>query len=187
MVSPSESLQILAQTIDESGEMPDDVSYLLHEADTENDDAGIGLPLVEITPVESDRVHLSNTDFVDYVTDDDGNEVGRVYHAEYEMTAQIDIWTINDGKYDVDELGDKLRKALYPYSSHGPQQPFTDENGSEVGIFHFAVQSGERQDDTIQTPTLRRWQQQVEIWAFEDFKTTEDYIVDVVQSDPEIQ
>lgn len=185
MTSPSETLYAIGRAVDESGLMSDNVSYLFHEADTENDDANVDLPLIEIQPVETDHVNPSNTDFVDYVTDDQGRQIGRVYHAEYQMTAQIDIWTAADGRYDVDELGDTLREALYPYSSYGPQQPFTDENGNQEQIFRFVMDSGERDDDVIQTPTLRRWSQQVEVWAFEDFKTTEDYLVGVNPPDPE--
>lgn len=180
MVSPSDAMYSVALAIDSSGIMPDGMSYLLHEADLQNDDADVDLPLIEITPVEADNVHPSNTDLVGYTTDDDGNRTGRVYHSEYQLTAEVNIWTGANGQYDVDELGDALRKALYPHSSYGPQEPFIDEDGDEVGIFRFVVESGERDDNVIRTPTVRRWRQEVELWAYEDFKTTEDYVVDVI-------
>lgn len=174
MVSPSDAMLGLGLALNRSDKIPDEMSYLLHEADLQNDDANVDLPMIEITPVDVDHVHPSNSDFVDFTTNDEGSQTGRVYHTEYQMEVEIDIWTASDGGYDVDELGDALREALYPHSSFGPQEPFLDEDGKEMQIFRFSIESGERQDDIIQTPTVRRWRQEVEIWAFDEFQTTHD-------------
>ena len=77
-------------------------------------------------------------------------------------------------------MGEAVRNALYPYSSYGDQKPFLDEEGEPVNeIFRFIISDGTRADDLIQTPTVRRWRQEVELWACEEFVTSEDYIVNV--------
>lgn len=177
MVSPRGSMEAVARAVANSDKLPSDMSLLLHEADTSADDADADLPLLEIQPVEVEHVVVSNTDLVGYVTDNNGNRIGRLFSSEYEMTISIDIWTTSDGGYDPDELGNRLREALYPHSSYGPQEPFFDEERSPIDqITYFRLGSGERTDDLIQTPSVRRWSQEVELWACEEFQTNEDYI-----------
>jgi hypothetical protein len=180
MTSPRESMEIVARAVAQSGELPSEMSLLLQEADQSADDADVSLPLLEITPTQVDNVVVHNTDLVGYVTDSDGNRTGRIYFSDYEMSISIDIWTTKDGGYDPDELGERLREALYPYSSYGPQRPFLDDEQNPIEqITYFRLQDGERTDDLLQTPTVRRWSQEVELWGCEEFRTDEDYIVDV--------
>jgi len=180
MVSPRDTMETIATAVAKSGELPSEMSLLLQEADAASDDADVDLPLLEVTPVEVDHVVVNNTDLVGYVTDDDGNRTGRIYYSEYEMTIQIDIWTTKNDGYDPDDLGEGLRRALYPHSSYGPQQPFLDEDSNPIDqITYFRLRPGERTDDLIQTPTVRRWSQEVEVWGCEEFRTDEDYIAAV--------
>lgn len=180
MVSPIDSMEAVATTVAKSGELPSEMSLLLQEADTANDDADVDLPLMEIQPIEVDDVVIHNDDLVDYIIDEDGNRVGRVYQSEYEMTIQIDIWTTKDDGYDPDDLGETLRRVLYQHSSYGIDEPFVNADGENVeAITYFRLNSGERADDILMTPTVRRWSQEVELWAYETFKTTEDYIASV--------
>lgn len=180
MVTPRDSMEAVARAVAESGELPSEMSLLLHEADSANDDADIELPLLEVQPNGVDNVIVHNDDFVGYVTDTNGNRVGRVYYSEFEMDITLDIWTVADGGYDVDDLGERLRDALYPYSSYGPQQKFFDENFNPIDqITYFRIGDGDRVDDLLQTPTVRKWSQSVELWGCEEFRTTEDYITDV--------
>lgn len=173
-------METVAKAIANSGQLPSDMSLLLQEADTRADDADVDLPLLEIQPVTVDNIVLHNTDLVGYVTDDDGNRTGRIYYSEYEMTISLDLWTTKDDGYDPDDLGERLREALYPYSSYGPQQPFLDDEQNPIDqITYFRLDSGERTDDLIQTPTVRRWSQEVELWGCEEFRTDEDYITNV--------
>jgi hypothetical protein len=178
MVSPRGSMEALAGAIAESGELPSETSVLLQEADSENDDADVSLPLLEITPVEVDNVTLRNTDLVGWITDSNGNRTGRVFHSEYEMEIQLELWTTKDDGYDPDELGEALRRAIYPYSSHGPDKSFEDGSGNPIEqITYFSIDSGNRADDLVQTPTVRRWSQQVELWGCEEFRTDQEYPV----------
>lgn len=181
MVTPKESLQAVALAIARSGKLPSEMSVLLEEADESSENADVDLPLLEIEIDGVDNVVVSNSDFVGYVTDDNGNHVGRVYHSEYEMTLDVQLWTTTDDGYDPDDLGERLRDALYPYSSYGPQQSFRDEDGSAIDqITYFTLGNGDRVDDLITSPTVRRWTQEVELWGCEEFRTNEDYITNVV-------
>lgn len=180
MTSPREAMEAVARAIANSRELPADMSVLLQEADAESDDSDVDLPLLEIQPVDVDNVIVSNTDLVGYLTDDNGNRTGRIFYSDYEMTIELNIWTIADDGYDPDDLGERLRSALYPYSSYGPQQKFPDEQGNGIDqITYFRLGTGERTDDLIQTPTVRRWSQEVELWGCEEFRTDVDYITSV--------
>lgn len=180
MTTPRESMEWVAKAVARSGKLPSEMSLLLHEADTSADDAGVDLPVLEIQPVEVDNVVVNNTDLVGFITDSEGNRTGRRYFSEYEMTISLDIWTTKGDNYDPDDLGERLRSALYPHSSYGPQQPFLDEEQKEIDqITYFRLGTGERTDDLLQTPTVRRWSQEVELWGCEEFRTDEDYIAAV--------
>jgi len=180
MVSPRSSIEAITKAIADSGKLPSELSVLLQEADQTYEDADVDLPLLEIQITEVDNVSVENTDFVGWTTDEYGNQTGRIYYSEYEMTLQLALWTTKDDGYDPDDLGEKLREALYPYSSYGPQESFKDDQDNSIDqIFYFRLDNGERTDDLIQTPTVRRWTQEVELWASEEFRTTEDYIVSV--------
>jgi hypothetical protein len=96
------------------------------------------------------------------------------------MTISIGIWTAENDNYDPDAMGKRLREALYPHSSYGPSRPFLDEENNPInGITYFRLAEGDRVDDLVQNPTVRRWSQEVELWGLEEFKTSEDYIVGV--------
>lgn len=180
MVAPHECVQAVARGAAESGELPSELSLLFQEADTSSQDADVDLPLLEIQIMETDHVIVNNSDFVGFATDEHGNHVGRVYHSEYEMELDLRLWTTPDDGYDPDVLGEKLRDALYPYSSYGPGKKLPDEEGEPIEeIGYLRLGTGERVDDLIQTPTVRRWSQTVELWAHEEFRTDEDYITSV--------
>jgi hypothetical protein len=179
MTRPKESLNAVARAVANSGELPDNMSVLLQEADFDSD-ADISLPLLEIQIEQVDNVIVHNTDLVGYITDSNGNRTGRIYYSEYEMTLSLDIWTTPEDAYDVDELGSKLRDALYPYSSYGVGQSFLDDEQNPIDqITYFRLGTGQRIDDLLRTPSVRKWSQEVELWGCEEFRTDEDYIIDV--------
>jgi hypothetical protein len=180
MTTPRESLETVARAVADSGELPSEMSLLLQEADLSSEDANVDLPLMEMEISEVDNVTVNNSDLVGFVTDDNGNRTGRIYYAEYEMTITIDLWTTANGGYDPDDLGERLRTALYPYLSRGPQKPFFDADGGvdeQITFFDFGI--GQRADDLLRTPTARLWSQEVELWGCEEFRTDEEYIVSV--------
>lgn len=180
MTTPRDALKAVARTIANSGELPSEMSVVLQEADTENEHADIDLPMIEIQLSEVDNVVLNNSDLIGFITNDNGNRTGRIYHSDYEMTITIDIWTTPDDGYDPDDLGERLRKALYPHVSKGPQEPFLTDDGDEIDdISYFEFGLGDRVDDLLQTPNVRLWSQEVELWAAEEFHTDEEYITSV--------
>lgn len=180
MVAPKDAMNAIAKAIADSGELPSSMGLLLQEADASLEDANTDVPLLEIQPVTVDHVAISNTDFVGFVTDEYGNHAGRVYSSEYEMVVQIDIWTIEQDGHDVDELGQSLRRSLYPYSDYGPGEDFVTPDGDPIeDIHYFKILSGERTDDLVTSPTVRKWSHEVELWGQEQFVTSEDYIMDV--------
>lgn len=180
MTTPKEALHAVARAISDSGKLPSDMGVVLREADETSDDADVDMPLLEIQIESSDYVVTNNTDRVGYVTDGNGNKVGRIFDAEYELTLRLDLWTIEDTPYNADELGAALRDALYPYSSYGPDKPFVDHDGNQIDkIGRFVINEGSRDDEFIRTPTVRRWTQTVELWACETFTTDEDTVLDV--------
>lgn len=180
MVTPTETMDLVLLAVADSGDLPAEMSVLKHEADIDNENSDVELPLLEVQIADSERVEVSNDDLVGWTTDGSGNRTGRIYESEYELTLELRIWTIPKDGYNVDRLGDAVRSALYPYSSYGPQKSFRDESGETVDqIYYFTISDGARADDLIQTPNVRRWRQEVELWGCEEFRTTEDYIVAV--------
>ena len=179
MVSPKEAVNKIGVAISEENRLPSNMGVVFHEADTENDDADVDMPLLEFEISESSRPQLVNTDLVGHKLDDDGNQVARIYKSDYELTININLWTAGQSGNDPDDLGAALRQALYPYTSHGPGKSLDDD------IYHVVINGGSRNDDLIQTPTVRRWSQEIELWAHEEFRTDEDYIIDVNLPDPD--
>lgn len=176
MATPTEILELVRDALKASGNLPDSTTYIVQEHDGDGLEGDIRLPVVQVTPVTNVALNEFNTDLSGYVTDADGNQVGRIYHAEYQMTVQIDVITV-DGRTREDEdirnLSTALREALYWYDSAGPSRQLAES------IWKFNVADGERVDDTTTTPTMRRWRQDVDLWTYEEFDTTEDYIVDI--------
>lgn len=180
MTSPRDTLEAIARAIANAGELPAELSVLLQEADTNFEDADIDLPLLEIQLTSANSIVLNNSDFVGFKTDASGNRIGRVYGSSYEMEIEFSLWTVKDDGYDPDTLGEMLRTALFKYSSYGPEQSFTDSDGDAIeDINYFRLGDGGREDDLLQTPTVRKWTQTAEVWACEQFSTDEDYIVSV--------
>lgn len=176
MATPIQILYEIRDALDDSDDLPRSVNYLVQEADMDGHDADVKIPVVQITPVSSARITDFNTDAVERITDGSGNEIGRRYHAEYQMVIQIDVLTVDDRTDDnelIRSLTNSLRNALYQYDSAGPSTKL------EESVWRFVVDEGERIDDLTMTPTLRRWRQDVTVWSYEVFDTTEDYIVDV--------
>ncbi|AGM11346.1 hypothetical protein M199_gp016 [Halogranum tailed virus 1] len=176
MATPTEILYHVRDALKASGELPSSTSYIVQEHDGGGIEGNLKLPVVQITPVTSVNLNEFNTDLSGYVTDENGNEVGRIYHAEYQMTVQIDVITVDRRTSEdeqIEQLSTNLRNALYWYDSAGPSRQLAES------VWKFSVEDGERVDDTTTTPTMRRWRQDVDLWTYEEFDTTEDYIVNV--------
>lgn len=186
MASPETLKESLAEALRSSELLPDG-TYVTEEVDTQGLHSNIRLPLYEVTIVSSIWLNPHNTDFVDYVEDEEGNEVGRIYDSEYQMTLQVDIWTAAGSQHDVSVISDNLRRVLYQYESSGPERRLPHPEGGEVSdVWRFAVTDGGRNDDLSMSPSLRRWTQDIEVWSFERFNTAESTISDVVLPGDEV-
>lgn len=186
MVRPRQLLSAIRNSVETSGTLPDSTSYLEREPATTGQDGNIKLPVCTFQTIGSIRLPDFNTDQVEVIQDSDGNNIGRRYHAQYRMDVQIDLWVAQGSSYDADVLGDRMRRILYQHDSAGPDEPLRDEDGQELSnVWRFEVGDGERRDDVAMTPSLRRWMQEINIWANEVFETTEDYIVAVDYPKPD--
>lgn len=180
MATPKELISAVKRALEDSGRYENDMRYLVQEADTEGSDADTKLPATVIQTMSDVRLDPFNTDQVGVLTDDNGNHVGRVYHSRYRLDLQLDIWVAQDSSYDVDDLGDKMRNVLYNYDSAGPGAYLEDDQGQPIEeVWRVRLGDGERADNLSMTPSLRRWRQEITLWANEEFNTTEDYITTI--------
>lgn len=170
---PRDVIKEVVSAIEDSGRLPDSTNFVGYEPNIDTE--AIKLPLLEVNTMSSARIAEHNTDEQGVITDDSGNEVGRVYHALYNLTLEVNVWTAQGSKFDPDALGDQVYSALYQYDSSGPAQPLADD------VWRVLLGDGSPDPDFTTSPTLRRWSQELDIWAFETFTTDEDYIVNVVE------
>lgn len=188
MSRPDTVLRSVKTALKESGRMPDSMSYSTFELDTEGDQSNVRPPVVEITVISSIRSRPHNTDFAGFATDENGNHIGRIFHALFEMELQIDVWTAEGGSFNPHDIGEEVRKSLYRYDSHqfSDSLPDPDAPSNALGdIDYVSVGDGSVENDLSMTPALRRWRQTMEIWFHEEINTAEEYgaedfIVDVV-------
>lgn len=180
-MTPTEAIAAIHRSIQNNADVPRRTSYLDETADIGGANDDVRLPLIETQTISQIRIEDFNTDRVGYIRDDFGNRTARVFHTEYMCDFQIDVWTASGSRYDPDEMGKSIREALYMHDKAGPDKPFLDENGDPIDdIWNFRILDGGREDDLTTTPSLRRWRQDVELWAYEEFVSTEDYIESVV-------
>lgn len=181
MPTPPEIINIVADAMDASNSIPNSVTYLRQRADFSGGDAKITIPVVQLRPVAVTELNAFNTDRVRFKTDSEGNQVGEVYHAEYTMTIQIDVMTIEGRSApgeDIESLIPSIRSTLYQYDSAGPSRELDDS------IWKFQLGTSQRQDDLQTTPTVRKWRQDVDCWSYEVFETDEEFIEAFDFTDP---
>lgn len=184
MARPDTICKSIKTALKESGRLPDATSYSTYELDTEGGQSNVRPPVVEITVISSARSRPHNTDLSGYVTDDDGNRIGKIFNALFEMTVQIDVWTAEGDKFDPYDIGQSIRTALYQYDDHmvGDCLPDPDDPTTDLErIDRFSVNEGSVENDLSMTPALRRWRQTAEIWFSEQVRT-DDTSVSVINT-----
>lgn len=172
---PDEIIDTIVDLLD--GNVSDRVSFVKHELDSEGEDSDVYLPIVEIQPITMINLNDFNTDFVGYKHDEDGNQIGRIYQSRYEMDVQLDVWTAARSEDDPNEIGGEIRTTLYPYTSSVSEKEFPGD------VWKFSFLEGNPNQDLTMSPSVRRWEQDIEIWSYEQFDTTEDYITGVSYPD----
>lgn len=180
MTRPQRVLESVKHALKESGNLPDSTSYATFEIDNDGGQANVRPPAIEITVPDVTRDESFNTDFVGYVTDDQDNQIGYKFHARYEMTIDIDVWTAEGDGYDPDEIGYCIRQELYKYDDNQVGAPIPDPDGGDLSdISLFVLGDGGTRNDLTMTPALRRWRQTATIWFEETVNTEEDYITNL--------
>lgn len=177
MTNPSQILDAIERALKQASQMSFVESYVTHEIDDDGEDADLYLPAVEIQPIDVIRDSGPSSDLVDYVTNDQGERIGRLLDVYYNMQVQIDIWTIPDSDYEnANVLGKKLQKALYKYDDSVGQRLLPEGNGTVLNeVDSFLVANGERADDLSPHPSVRRWRQTVELDYYQRINTAEEY------------
>lgn len=180
-MTPQDALDAIVRALQQSSAFAGG-DYLTEELDPEGAGNRFDQPIVSLQPVSSIRADQWNTDLVGYVTDDAGNQIGRIFEAIFEMDVQADIWVAaGNTQLDATSLGGDLAQALYRYDSQMVGKAFPAEGGGTLDdVKHFQVREGRRQDD-LAGPGVRRWRHDLDI-DFVDRVTTDEEYVEVVDT-----
>jgi hypothetical protein len=166
MVTKPEARELIARAVLQDTRMPAELDVILQEPDAEGKDATKTLPLLLVELDDVERPAVTNSDFVGYKENDGGEQIARVFESEWEATARIELWTADGSSFDIDTLGEKLHEVLYSYDSRGTDEFFTDADGNPVeSLWNFSLRDGQREDDLVQTPTVRRWRQLADVYG----------------------
>jgi len=177
MAGPGTVLRSIKEAIKDSDRLPSATSYGTFELDFQGGQANVRPPVVEITTVDVIRSDTVNTDFVGYSQDENGNDIGRIYRAGFEMPVEVRIVTAEGGDYDPVDMGGKVRLALYRYEDRQEHDPLPDPDGTGIlaDVTHFELGDGGTDDDFGMTPALRGWRQEIDVWFEEVIDTAEEY------------
>lgn len=181
MVRPETALNGVVTALKESDRLPSATTYSVYEIDSDGAQANLRPPIVEVTTTDTVRSNTHNTQFVDTATDNDGNDIGRIYEAQFDMQFQIDVWTAEQGDWDPYELGQSVRYALYQYDAQqrGDPLPDPDDPTQQLPeVSRMELSDGGVRNDLSMTPALRRWRQTGELWFHETVNTAEEYGAD---------
>lgn len=174
MVRPKELVEAVLFTLQQSDDLPEEANFVGYEPDIDSE--SIKLPLVEVSMGTQLEVNESNTDFVGFRTDDNGNDIGRIYETLYTQELTVAVWTAQGSKYSPRDMGDTVRDELYAHETAGPDQPLRHpEDGRRLDeVWRFWITEGAHTDDLGTSPTLRRWEETIQISASEQYVTDAD-------------
>lgn len=175
MARPDEIIDALIYQLEASDVVSSDVTYLNEEVDSTGKNADVFLPVIEIQEADVTWLSEFNTDRVDIEFTDDFAE--EVYRAEYELILQLDVWVADTSKWSPDEIGEDARRVLYQYESAGLSKTLVDREGNLLPeIWKFSLTDAGRPDDLSGTFSVRKWRQEIEIWAYEEYRAKKDVI-----------
>lgn len=173
MVRPQEIIESVLLTLKQNADLPSAANYVGYTPDINSE--SIKLPLVEVSPGPQSNLSEMNTDFVGFETDDQGNQIGKIYESLYTLQLTVAVWTAHGSKFTPREMSNAVRDALYAHATAGPNEPLQNPDGTTLDeVWRFALQEGEQADDLTTSPTLRRWEQDLIISASEQYVTTEE-------------
>lgn len=177
MVFPDTILRSVKEAIKSSGRLPDSTTYAVFELDETGGQANVRPPIIEITTQDTVRSDSVNTDFVGYSTDGNGNHVGRIYRAPFEMPIQIDVITAEGDGYDPSSIKNAVKMALYEYEDRQEDANLPDPDGSGVlaDVNQFQLMDGQPNNDLGMTPALRGRRQGATVWFEEVIDSAVEY------------
>lgn len=180
MARPQELVEAVLYTLQQSSDLPEAASYIGYEPDIDGE--SIKLPLIEVSPATQIEIDETNTDFVGFKTDNSGNQIGRIYESLYTQELNIAVWTAHGSKYSPRDISDVVRDELYAHSTGGPNKPLHHPEDNRVldEVWRFWIMEGAHTDDLGTSPTLRRWEEIVQISASEQYVTDADSVIDAV-------
>jgi hypothetical protein len=169
MVRPNDLVSAVLYTLKQSDAITTDVTFIGYEPDIDSEP--IKLPIIEVSLGQQIDATLSNTDFVEYVTDDSGDQIGRKFETLYEQEITISAWTAQDSMYEPRSIGDSIRDSIYPHTTNGPNKPLRHPKDNRVldEVWNVTILEGSHTDELGRTPTLRRWEQTINIAASEQY------------------
>lgn len=173
MVRPKQLVESILYVLKNEADLPDHSSFVGYEPDIDSE--SLKLPLIEVSMGVQVEIDESNTDFVGFRKDDDGNNIGRVYETLYSQELNVSVWTAQGSKYSPRKMSSAVRDALYNYTTTGPQETLPHPDiGPLDEVWRVKVTEGEHTDDLGTSPTLRRWREIVQINASERYITDSD-------------
>jgi hypothetical protein len=173
MVRVKELIEAVLNVLKQSGQLPSETNFIGVEPDM--DTQPIKLPLVEVSSQRQEEVQETNTSFVGFRTDDDGNQIGKVFQSLYYETLEISVYTAQGSKFDPKELGQAVRDVMFGFSTKGPNKTLIHPDFGPVNeVYMVEMLYGNHTDDLGTSPPLRRWTQELEIYASEQYLTDAD-------------
>lgn len=173
MVNPQVILNGIADVVTSETAV---TAVLTRELDLQGTDSSLSSPFGELQLISEDRIRAFNTDFIDYVLDDSGNRIGRLYEAEFDSELQLDVYVAaGSDAHDATTLGYRLQRTLRQYDSQERADPLPDASGSPIeDVVGFRVGDGTRADD-LSGRGIRRWRQTLRVRFVDVIDTTVEY------------
>lgn len=172
MASTQEVIDSIIYSLKSSDAVTDDASFIDHEPDITTE--AIKLPVIQVSPITKIRISDENSDFVGIVEGDTQNTYKRVYEILYRLEVTISAWTAEGSQYAGRGIQESITSALFKHESSGMDEPLVKPDGTQLdGVWRFAMQSGEQNDNLNTTPTLRKWEKSVTVSMSETFESAE--------------
>lgn len=157
MVTPIEIVEAVERGIQQSGRLPAEMSYLTRTPDTQGVDSWVTYPAVVITQVSVQRDEDRSTDLVGYHTNAQNQRIGRIWDMTFEMEIQVDLYVAAGSSHNVDDLSDRLDRALWRYDSQMRDDLLPAADGSGMSeVWNFTLGQRRTADNLSKSPSERR-------------------------------
>lgn len=141
MATPDDVLDALAAAMEQA--VPELTTALSREAD--ETDNTVRFPHGDMQIISNIRADQWNTDVTGYATDANGNRVGYLVDAKFDIEVQLNIWiAVPSDDWSITTLGKKLERGLRVHDiSHPIVEPLPDgEGGTANDINRFRLIGG---------------------------------------------